>query len=111
MHVQVKMITGIWQNDKDYSPLQFQFVADPLKPWRIQALNELHASIVNLHPAKVVCNGYEASPEDILACSTWEQVAGLFYPIRLILNRDEDKHFTLTFSDKDERFHLYIQNY
>ena len=47
----------------------------------------------------------------ILACGTWEQVAELFYPVRLILNRDEDKHFTLTFSDKDERFHLYIKNY
>lgn len=111
MHVPVKMITGIWQNDKDSNPLQFQFVADPLKPWRVTALNELHTSLVNLHPAKVVCEGYMASPQDILACGTWEQVADLFYPIRLILNRDEDKHFTLTFSDKDERFHLYIKNY
>lgn len=111
MYVQVKMITGIWQNDKDSSPLQYQFVADPLKPWRVTALNELHSSIVNLHPAKVICEGCTASPEDILACGTWELVTGLFYPIRLILNRDEDKHFTLTFSDKDERFHLYFMNY
>ncbi len=111
MHVQVKMITGIWQNDKDSNPLQFQFVADPLKPWHVTTLNELHASIVNLHPVKVLCDGYTASPEDILACGTWEQVAELYYPIKLILNRDECKHFTLTFSDKDERFHLYIKNY
>ena len=111
MHVPVKMITGIWQNDKDYSPLLYQFMADPLKPWHITVLNELHYSIVNLHPAKVFCEGYMASPVDILSCGTWEQVADLFYPIRLILNRDEDRHFTLTFSDKDERFHLYIKNY
>ena len=62
MHVQVKMITGIWQNDKDSSPLQYQFVADPLKPWHITALNELHTFIVTLHPAKVHCEGYMASP-------------------------------------------------
>lgn len=111
MHVPVKMITGIWQNAKDSSPLQCQFVADPLKPWHITALNELHTSIVTLHPAKVHCEGYMASPQDILACGTWKQVAELFYPVRFILNRDEDKHFTLTFSDKDERFHLYIKNY
>ncbi len=111
MHFQVKMITGVWANTDTRSPLKFQFVADPTKPWKDIVLSELRSAIRNLQPTKVSVDGYYANPQDILVCDTWEQVTNLFYSIRLILNRDEDKHFTLTFSDRDERFHLYIKNY
>lgn len=51
------------------------------------------------------------TPHEILVCDTWEQVTDLFYSIRIMLLRDDDKQFTLTFEGKDEKFHLYVRNF
>jgi len=111
MHVQVKMITGVWANTDTRSPLQFQFVADPTKSWKDIVLSELRAAIRSLEPTKVCIDGYYANPHEILVCDTWEKVADLFYSIRLMLLRDEDKEFVLTFDGKDEKFYLYFRNF
>lgn len=111
MHVQVKMITGVWANTDTSRPIQFQFVADPAKPWKDTVLSELRAAVRNLQPAEVGIDGYTAGPQEILACDTWEKVADLFHPIRLMLLRDEDKEFVLSFEGRDEKFHLYFRNF
>lgn len=111
MQVQVKMITGVWANTDTHSPLQFQLVADPTKPWKDLVFSELCAAIRNLGPNKVSINGYYANPHEILVCDTWDQVADLFYSIRLMLLRDEDKEFVLTFEGKAEKFYLYFRNF
>lgn len=111
MHFQVKMITGVWANTDTRSPLQFQFVADPTKPWKDIVLSELRSAIRNLQPTKVSVDGYYANPQDILVCDTWEQVTNLFYSIRLMLLRDEDREFVLSFEGKEEKFHLYFRNF
>lgn len=122
MHVQVKMITGVWANTDTRSPLQFQFVADPTKSWKDIVFSELCAAIRSLQPTKVSIDGYYANPQDILVCDTWEKVADLFNSIPRMLLRDEDKEFVLpfdgkdkefvlTFEGKDEKFHLYFRNF
>lgn len=111
MHIQVKMITGVWANTDTRSPLQFQSVADPKKSWKDIVLSELRVAIRNLQPTKVSINGYYANPQDILVCDTWEQVTDLFYSIRLMLLRDEDKEFVLSFEGKEEKFYLYFRNF
>ncbi len=111
MHVQVKMITGVWANTDTHSPLQCQFIADPTKSWKDIVLSELRSAIRSLQPTKVSIDGYYANPHEILVCDTWEKVADLFYSIRIRLLRDEDKEFVLTFEGKDEKFYLYFRNY
>lgn len=111
MHVQVKMITGVWANTDTCSPLQFQFVANPTKSWKDIVLSELRAAIRNLQPTKVSINGYYANPHEILVCDTWDKVADLFYSTRLTRPRDEDKEFVLSFDGKDEKFYLYFRNF
>lgn len=111
MHVPVKMFTGVWENAKNNNPLQFQFVADPTRPWKDVVLEQLRSAIRNLEPNKVNIDGYYANPHEILVCDTWEQVTDLFYSIRIMLLRDDDKQFTLTFEGKDEKFHLYVRNF
>lgn len=111
MHFQVKMITGVWANTDTRSPLQFQFVADPKKSWKDIVLSELCVAIRSLQPTKVSIDDYYANPQDILVCDTWEQVADLFYSIRLMLLRDEDKAFVLSFEGKEEKFYLYFRNF
>lgn len=111
MHFQVKMITGVWANTDTRSPLQFQFVADPTKSWKDIVLSELRSAVRNLQPTKVSIDGYYANPQDILVCDTWDKVADLFYSIRLMLLRDEDKEFVLSFEGKEEKFHLYFRNF
>lgn len=64
MHVQVKMITGVWANTDTRSPLQFQFVADPTKSWKDIVLSELRVAIRNLQPTKVSIDGYYANPHE-----------------------------------------------
>lgn len=71
MHVPVKMFTGIWENSqKSNNPLQFQFVADPTRPWKDVVLEQLRSAIRNLEPNKVSIDGYYANPHEILVCDT-----------------------------------------
>lgn len=62
MHVPVKMFTGVWENAKNNNPFQFQFVADPTRPWKDVVLEQLRSAIRNLEPNKVSIDGYYANP-------------------------------------------------
>lgn len=112
MHVPVKMFTGIWENSqKSNNPLQFQFVADPTRPWKDVVLEQLRGAIRDLEPNKVSIDGYDANSHEILVCDTWDQVADLFYSTRLTRPHDGDKEFVLSFEGKEEKFHLYVRNF
>ena len=111
MHVPVKVVTGIWENTNSQSPIQFQHIANPVAPWKDVILDELRNAFRHLNPSKVSIDGYYANAHDIVTCDTWEQVTDKFYSIRIILLRDEDKQFTLTFEDSDKKFHLYFRNF